>query len=395
GIPSPHARPAGAGRRGRPGAARRGLRRRPPLERALRHVQRLAEPQRRGPAPGRPRHGRQRAGPQRRGDDPARAPRRRPHQRVRLRRGRGQPRPLRRELPRGGPGRRGADPLPVPLHGRVEHGNPDRPGPQQQRRGGRRRRRVRLRPLPGPVRDGGLLALPHRRGGHPHVPALPLEGHAGQPAAHGLLRRGRAGGPAPELQVALGHPDRARRPHRPPAGLASDAADVRRPRGPQRAAQPRRDPVLGRLRAPQPQRLHLRRRGQPRRPAPPRALRHRRRPERRPRGRRLLRRRHPAAPGSPQDPGPAAHEPRRARAGGAPGRGEPRARGRSGVRHGRLLRPRARQPARGLRAAVPAPEGPRRRRLLAQVGRPAVPPGGDLPVPHERPPAGLGGRPPV
>ena len=53
---------------------------------SLRHLQRLPEPQRRGPAGRRPVHTRKRAGPDRRRDHPARPPRCGADQRVRLRR---------------------------------------------------------------------------------------------------------------------------------------------------------------------------------------------------------------------------------------------------------------------------------------------------------------------
>ena len=50
----------------------------------------------------------------------------------------------------------------------------------------------------------------------------------------------------------------------------------------------------------------------------------------------------------------------------------------------------ARQPARRLRPAEQDATHPRRRRVLAAVRRPAVPAGRRLPVPHLRPPSGLG-----
>src|SRR5690606_5619581 len=60
-------------------------------------------------------------------------------------------------------------------------------------------------------------------------------------------------------------------------------------------------------------------------------------------------------------------------------------------RHRGLLRPAGQPPGR-LRPAQPVVEDRRRRRLLADLGRPAVPARGHLPVPDERPPARLGGR---
>ena len=62
-----------------------------------------------------------------------------------------------------------------------------------------------------------------------------------------LLARG-VGGRAAVVEVALGRARRRRWPHRPCAGRPPDAPGVRRTRGPQRPAQRRRDPVLGRLR---------------------------------------------------------------------------------------------------------------------------------------------------
>ena len=94
-----------------------------------------------------------------------------------------------------------------------------------------------------------------RRGAH--VPALPLEGHARRAAAGRPGHRG-----AGRLVLARGARRRsACRASRTGTcrssvggttvhvlAVAPDAADVRRRRGPQRPAQPRRDPVLGRLR---------------------------------------------------------------------------------------------------------------------------------------------------
>ncbi len=204
-----------------------------------------------------------------------------------------------------------------------------------------------------------------------------------------LLARG-AADPAALQQVALGRagPDRPR--HRALPGLAPDAAHLRRRRGPQRPPQPRRDPVLGRLRVRRA--LPLRRPRSPRRPGPRRVLRDRRRPERRPARRRLGGGRHRPAAEHPPDRRPAAHVRGRSGGLGAPGRRQHHPPRRLGLRHGRLQRqPRARQPARRLRAAVAegAP-GRGRRRLLAHHHRPALPPHRRLPVPLLRPPRGLG-----
>ena len=248
---------------------------------AGRHVQPLAQPQRPGPARRRPQHRHQRPGEDRGRGHPAREPRHRAAQRVRLRAGQRRGRPVPRQLPRGaaGHGRRGR--VPVRVRRSVEHRHRERLRPQQQRRGrhhapggGLRRRRVRLRRVRGPVRHGRALEVPDRRRRGAHVPALPLEGHARRTAARRPEHRGagrlvlarRARRVPPVEQVALGHPGRGRRQHRARARVAPDAAHVRRRRGPQRPAQPRRDPVLGRLRhAGQGLPLHLRRRR--RRPA--------------------------------------------------------------------------------------------------------------------------------
>ena len=199
----------------------------------------------------------QRAGEDGRGDHPAQPARRAAGQRVRLRRGRRGGRAVPRQLPRGLAERRPPGALPLLLRGGVQHRHPQRLRPQQQRHDRRRRRRVRLRRLPGPVRDGGLLEVPHRLPPHPDLPALPLEGHARRDAARrpGHARAGRlvlprGAGRLPALQqVPLGPADRSGPQDRALPGLAPDAAGVRRPRGPQRHPQLRRDPVLGRLRA--------------------------------------------------------------------------------------------------------------------------------------------------
>jgi len=60
------------------------------------------------------------------------------------------------------------------------------------------------------------------------------------------------------LQESLGRAGRGRRQGRPPPCKPPDAAGVRRARGSQWHAQPRRDPLLGRLHHAQPLGLHLR-----------------------------------------------------------------------------------------------------------------------------------------
>ena len=215
----------------------------------------------------------------RRGDDPARRRGRHPRQRVRLRRGRRGGRAVPRQLPRGGPERRRTGRLPLLLRRAVQHRDPERLRPQQQRRRRWRRRRVRLRPVPRPVRHGRLLEVPDRRRRRPDLPALPVEGHAGRAAA----RR-----PGHAAARPTGTPPRSSAVFRlsskshwdVPIKIAGsktvhflvsppDAARLRRPRGPQRHAQPRRDPLLGRLRQrPAGRVVHLRRRGRDRRPGP-------------------------------------------------------------------------------------------------------------------------------
>ena len=223
----------------------------------------------------------QRAGVRRRGDDPARRRGRHPGQRVRLRAGRRGGRAVPRQLPRGRPERGRTGRLPLLLRRAVQHRHPERLRPQQQRRGGAPGTQAGgddsfgFGLLPGPVRHGRLLQVPHRDRRGPHLPALPLEGHAGRAAARrpGDPRAGRLVLPRgarrlpPLVEVALGRPDQAARTQAGPLPrLAPDAAHLRRRRGPQRASQPRRDPLLGRLRHRRERRvLHLRRRG--RRPA--------------------------------------------------------------------------------------------------------------------------------
>ncbi|MFD2400183.1 endonuclease/exonuclease/phosphatase family protein [Prauserella oleivorans] len=95
-----------------------------------------------------------------------------------------------------------------------------------------------------------------------------MEGHAGRPPARRsgdararrLVLAARARRPAPVVEVALGRAGAHRRPDGPLPHRAPDPAQLRRPRGPQRHPQPRRDPVLGRLRDAGQGRLHLRRR---------------------------------------------------------------------------------------------------------------------------------------
>ena len=122
---------------------------------------------------------------------------------------------------------------------------------------GGRQRRVRLRRVPRPLRHGRAEQVPDRPRGCADLPEVPLGRHAGRDAARRpghrrtrrlVLTRGARGRAAVE-QVALGPADPGRAQDRPLPGLPPDPAGLRRPRGPQRHPQLRRDPVLGRLRA--------------------------------------------------------------------------------------------------------------------------------------------------
>ena len=96
---------------------------------------------------------------------------------------------------------------------------------------------------------------PDRLRRDPHVPELPLEGHARrtparEPSGHPVVLARGAGGVPVVLEEPLGRPDRDRRQDGPLPGQPPDPTGVRRRRGPQRHPQPRRDPFLGRLRQP-------------------------------------------------------------------------------------------------------------------------------------------------
>ena len=197
----------------------------------------------------------QRAGEERGRDDPAGPAGRAADQRVRLRRGGQRPSPVPGQLSLDRSERRRADLLPVSLRGRVEHRHPVRFRPEQQRRRRRARRRLRLRLLPGSVRDGGLLDVSDRPDRHPNVPEVPLEGHAGatppgrsRDAGAGRLVLARRAERVPALlEEPLGSARPRRRQGRPLPHQPSDAARVRRARGPERNPELRRDPPLGRL----------------------------------------------------------------------------------------------------------------------------------------------------
>ncbi len=283
-------------RAGRPGEGRG----RPFLD-----VQRFAQPVLRRSAGDESLHTEQPAGEERRGDDPALPAGRSPDQRVRLlgREPATAGRPLPRQLPRGLAERRRADRVPVLVHRAVEHGHPLRLRPEQLRRnrldpvGARvRRRRLRVRRVPGEVRDGRVLQVPDRRARRADVPALPVDGHAGQPDADAVLLARRGGDLPPLVEEPLGPTDHNWEENGALPGLAPDPAGVRRAGGPKRPSEQRRDPLLGRLHhARRVVELHLRRPRRRRRAEAGRAVRDRGRPELRPARRRQHPRLDPAA----------------------------------------------------------------------------------------------------
>ena len=254
------------------GAARAGddERERQPRRRPLLDLQRVAEPQRRRSARQRPVDPGQRPGEGGRGDHPAHPARRAADQRVRLRRrwdGRGcsrrttssmsPERRRRRSTTRtaSSPPSNTGIPSGFDLNNNGVVGGPDDA--------------FGFGFFPGQFGMAVYSQLPdpHRRG--PHLPEVPLEGHAGRAPARRprdagagrLVLARRARRLPPVVEEPLGRPDPDRRQGRPLPGEPSDAAGLRRPRGPQRHPQLRRDPLLGRLhhtrsRAP----LHLRRR---------------------------------------------------------------------------------------------------------------------------------------
>ena len=188
-----------------------------------------------------------------------------------------------------------------------------------------------------------------------------------------------ARGAAVVVEVALGRAGAYRPVHLAPAGQSSDAAVFRRAGGSQRAAQSRRDPLVDRLSE--------------------RARRYLRDDDGRsaastgktfvimgdqnsdPGRRRQPARRHRrdccSIRGSTRSS--CRKAPARIEASAAAGWRERRAARRSALRHRRLQRPRRRQPARGLSAAVEGAARVRRRRVLAAPGRSAVEAGGDPP----------------
>ncbi len=123
---------------------------------------------------------------------------------------------------------------------------------------GGRRRRLRLRAVPRAstawsstrsTRSRPTTSAPSSTssGRTCRAPLLP-DDPATRGAGRLVLPRGARRLPA-LVEVPLGRPDQGARPQaRPLPRLAPDAAHLRRRRGPQRHPQPRRDPLLGRLR---------------------------------------------------------------------------------------------------------------------------------------------------
>ncbi len=136
---------------------------------ALRDVQRVAQPQRRGPVDPGPRHAEQRPGGERRGGHPAGAPGRAADQRVRLRRRRAWPwRASRTTTCRCRTTARPPIDYPYAFTAPSNTGIAVRLRPEQQRRSGHDAGALATATtpsasaLPGPVRDGGLLDVPDR-----------------------------------------------------------------------------------------------------------------------------------------------------------------------------------------------------------------------------------------
>ena len=120
-------------------------------------------------------------------------------------------RPVPAQLPVGVAQRLDPDLVPVRVHRAVQHRRPVRPRPQQ-RRHRRRRRTTRTASASSPASSGWRSTRASRSTTRdPHLPALPLGGHAGRADPAGLVHPGGAGrGPAVQ-QVALGRADRDRR----------------------------------------------------------------------------------------------------------------------------------------------------------------------------------------
>ena len=102
-----------------------------------------------------------------------------------------------RQLPRGRPERRRTGRLPLLLRRAVQHGHPDRLRPQQQRRRGRPRHQAGgddafgFGLFPGQYGMVVYSKYPIADRRRPHLPALPLEGHAGRRCCPTTRRRPR------------------------------------------------------------------------------------------------------------------------------------------------------------------------------------------------------------
>ena len=226
----------------------------------------------------------------------------------------------------------------------------------------------------------------------PHLPELPLEGHAGRAAAR------RPGHPGPGRLVlargarrSSGCRPRATGTFRSTSAARSIHFLVSHPTPPvfdgpeDRNGTRNHDEIRfwADYIRPSPQRLPLRRRRPARRPRARASVRDRRRPERRPARRRQRRRRGPAAARQPAGQRPRhPDQPGRARAGRAPGRRQPHPPGRPRLRHRRLPDvpgPATCAPTTCCRSTnLRILDGAR---VLAAVQRPAVPAGRRVPVP--------------
>ena len=268
-------------------------------------------------------------------------------------------RPVPRELPRGPPERRRADRLPVRVHRAVEHRHPVRAGPRQ--------RRGIVTPRHAGYGDDSFGFGPSRassgwsstrstrsRPGRADLPAVPLGRHARQPDPDAVLLARRGDDPAALVQEPLGRADPGRREDGPLPRLAPDAACLRRPRGPQRPAQLRRDPASGPTTSRRAGARYIYDDdGRRRRPQAGRALRDRRAPERDPLDGDSI----PGAPSScssirSSTPKRAPASAGAVEAAALQGGANLHASQRPAVRHGRLRRRRAREPARRLRPAA-------------------------------------------
>ena len=113
-------------------------------------------------------------------------------------------------------------------------------------------RRLRLGQVPRPRRHGDPVAAADRHRGRADLPSVALGRPAGRRTAgahrrHAVPRRGGAGGAPAVVALALGRAGAGGRHPAAPARGQPDAAALRRRRGLQPPAQPRRAPALVRL----------------------------------------------------------------------------------------------------------------------------------------------------